>query len=297
MTLLWPGFLALLLIIPALAGLYLWVLRHRSRPAVRYSSLSLVAAAHPGTSRVRRHLPFCLFLAAAGALVLAMTRPSMVLSVPTGGSTILLTMDVSGSMCSTDIAPSRLLAAEQAASDFIEQQPATTRIGIVAFSGFAELIQTPTTDRQTLLDAVHSFTTGRRTAVGSGILAAIDAIADIDPEVAPAVAEYSTATPPVPVVPGDYAPAIIVVLTDGASNAGVDPAKAAQQAADRGLRVYTIGFGTAEGGGLDPGCRAQFVGREPNGGLGGGFGARRAGRVPAGHRRGHPQADRPADGR
>ncbi len=91
-------------------------------------------------------------------------------------------------------------------------------------------------------------------------------------------------------MPGDYAPAIIVVLTDGASNAGADPSDAAQQAADRGLRVYTIGFGTAEGGGVDPGCRPQFIGREPNSGGGfggGGFGGggwRRPGPIPAGHR-------------
>jgi Ca-activated chloride channel family protein len=278
MILLWPVVLVLLLLVPVLVGIYIWVTRHRARPAVRYSSLSLVVVAQPGSSRVRRHLPFGLFLAAVVALVVALARPVAVFSVPAGGATILLTMDVSGSMCSTDIEPSRLLAAEAAASDFIQQQPAGTRIGIVAFSGFAELVQAPTSDKQALLDAVHSLTTGRRTAVGSGILAAIDAIADLDPEVAHAITDTSTSVPPTPVAPGDFAPAIIVVLTDGASNAGTDPAEAAQQAADRGVRVYTIGFGTAEGGSADPACRQQFIGREPNGGgFGGGGGGQGGG--------------------
>ena len=159
---------------------------------MRYSSISLVVAAQPRTSRVRRHLPFGLFLVALGGLVLALARPAAVVSVPTGQTSILLVIDVSRSMCSTDIPPSRLLAAEAAAADFIQSQGSTTQIGIVAFAGFAELVQAPTTDQEVLLDAVRSLTTtGRRTAVGSGILAAIDAIAEIDPNVArPSVSPF-----------------------------------------------------------------------------------------------------------
>ena len=276
MTLLWPALLVLLLVVPLLVALYLVVQRRRGRPAIRYPSLSLVAAARPGASRVRRHLPFALFAAAIATLVLALARPAAVVSVPTGQATILLVMDVSRSMCSTDIDPSRLLAAEDAAAGFIERQGPGTQVGIVAFAGFAELIQAPTDDREVLLDAVRSLTTGRRTAVGSGILTAIDAIAEIDPGVAPAVTQFTSGVEPDPVVAGAYAPAIIVVLTDGASNAGADPLEAAQQAADRGLRVYTIGFGTAEGDAFDPACVARFIGREPNSdpafGAGGGFG-------------------------
>jgi Ca-activated chloride channel family protein len=272
MTLLWPWLLVLLLLIPALVGVYLWAARRRGRPAVRYSSLSLIAAAQPGTSRLRRHLPFMIFLAAVAALVGAMTRPVAVIGVPSGQSTILLVMDVSRSMCSTDIEPSRLVAAQRAAAEFIHQQPSSTQIGIVAFSGFAELIQAPTTERRLLDDALDSFLTGRRTAVGSGILAAIDAIAEVDPDVAPAAGKSSAVIAPAPVLPGDYAPAIIVVLTDGASNAGVDPADAAQQAADRGLRIFTIGFGTVAGEPVAPLCGPSLLGREPTGGGGGGGG-------------------------
>jgi Ca-activated chloride channel homolog len=268
MQLLWPGFLVLLLAVAALIGLYVWALR-RPRPAgVRYSSLVLLRDALPGSSRIRRHLPFALFALALASLVFALARPVAIVSAPAGQTTIILTLDVSGSMCSTDIKPSRLLIAEEAASTFVERQSRTTQIGIVAFAGFAELVQAPTNDQEVLLDAIRSLATGRRTAIGSGILTAIDAIADIDKNVAPSVTDD---TDPLPhAVPrGAFAPAIIVLLTDGASNTGPEPLGAAQQAVDRGIRVYTIGFGTPNGAQLDPVCAPQFTGREP---FGGGFG-------------------------
>ncbi len=268
MQLLWPGFLLLLVLLPLLAAFYLLALRRRRPAAVRYSSLSLVREALPRASR-RRHLPFLLVLAAVGLLTVALARPVAVAAVPTNRTTVLLTIDVSGSMCSTDIPPTRLQAAESAASDFITHQSASTQIGIVAFSGFAELVQAPTSDQTELLNSLHSLAVGRRTAIGSGLLAAIDAVSTIDSAVAPSTP--IGAQGPVPVAPGAYAPDIVVLLTDGASNTGPDPLSAAQEAADRGLRVYTIGFGTASGGGLEPQCAEQFLGREPNfGGFGGG---------------------------
>jgi Ca-activated chloride channel family protein len=276
MGFLWPVVLVLLLLVPALVGAYLWIQRRRPRPALRYSSLSLVHEALPGTSRVRRHLPFALFAVAAGTMVVGMGRPVAVVSVPTGQTTIVLSIDVSGSMCSTDIPPTRLEAAEAAAARFIQSQGQSTQIGIVAFAGFAEIVQSPTNDRELLMDAVRSLTTGRRTAVGTGLLKAIDAIAEVDPNVAPSRTESTPGTPPVPVLPGAYVPDIIVLLTDGASNAGPPPVEAAQQAVDRGIRVYTIGFGTAQGGAFGGVCAQQFLGREPfffPGGGGGGGGA------------------------
>ena len=145
----------------------------------------------------------------------------------------------------TDIEPNRLLAAEAAALSFIQRQGANTQIGLVAFAGFAELIQPPTSDQEVLQDAVESLFTGRRTAIGSGILEALDAIAEIDPNIAPSETGKATDVKPTPVPKGAYAPHIIVLLTDGVSNAGPQPTDAAQQAVDRGIRVYTIGFGTA----------------------------------------------------
>ena len=270
MTFMWFDFLGLLILLPILVAVYVLALRRRRPSGVRYSSLSLIRDAGPGSSRFRRHLPFALFIVALGALVMAMARPVAIVAVPTDQTSIILTIDVSGSMCSSDIPPSRLEAAEAAAAAFIKNQSASARIGIVAFSSYAEVVQAPTSDRAALLAALQTLATGRRTAIGDGILASIDAIAEIDPAVAKSVSDTSGGTAPVPVPKGDYAPDIVVLLTDGASNTGTAPLVAAQQAADRGVRVYTIGFGTADGGALSPTCAPQFQGREPNGGGGGG---------------------------
>jgi Ca-activated chloride channel family protein len=280
---LWPVFLLALLAVPLLAGLYIWQLRRRKPVGGRFSSLSLIRAAGPSSSRFRRHLPVVLFLAGLAGLAIAVARPVAIVDVPTGQRTVILSLDVSRSMCSTDIQPNRLLAAEDAASQFIQREGSHSQIGIVAFSGFGELIQAPTSDQEVLLDAIDSLTTGQRTAIGSGILEAIDAIADVDPSVPRSVTDGSGGTEPAPVPKGAYAAGIIVLLTDGVSNAGPLPLDAAQQAADRGIRVYTIGFGTSSGGGL-ANCGQQFIGREPGGG--GGFGGGGGGGGGGGFRRG-----------
>jgi Ca-activated chloride channel homolog len=248
MTWVWPEALLLAVLIPLVIGFYIWMLRRRRRYAVRYSSLALVRGAASAQSKWRRHLPFALFVAALSVLVIAMARPAAVVSVPINQTTIILTIDVSRSMCSTDIAPNRLEAAKDAALSFIQRQKYSTQIGVVAFAGFAEVIQPPTTDQEMLQDAVESLITGRRTAIGSAILKALDAFAEVDKSVAPSAIDPNSPLAPTPVPQGVYAPDIIVLLTDGVSNAGPTPIEAAQQAADRGVRVYTIGFGTADGG-------------------------------------------------
>ena len=272
MSALWPGFLLLLGLIPLFIGIYIWMLRRRRRFAVRYSSLSLVREALP-RANWRRHLPIALFLLGLTGLIVALARPVSIVSVPTNRTTIILAMDVSRSMCSTDISPNRLIAAQDAALSFIRSQKSGTQIGIVAFAGFAELVQPPTNDQDELEDAIESLITGQRTAIGSGILKSIDAIAEVDESVAPSVSATSRGPKPTPVPRGAYAPDIIVLLTDGASNAGPLPLDAAQQAVDRGVRVYTIGFGTASGS-ERPICPQQLVGGEPfeNGSGFGGFG-------------------------
>ncbi len=263
MALIWPRLLFLLGLIPLLIAVYIWFLRRRRRYAVRYSSLALVREAMGRQTSWRRHIPFALFLLALSSLVVAVARPVMVVTVPTAQTTIILTIDVSGSMRSRDVYPTRMLAAENAAINFIQHQKPGTQIGLVAFSNFAEEIQQPTTDQEALQAAIESLTTGRRTAIGGGILKAIDAIAEVDKNVAPSVTDTSTGVEPTPVPKGDYAPDIIVVLTDGVSNVGPLPTDAAKQAADRGIRVYTIGFGTANGN-IDFGQGGGFGG---NGGL------------------------------
>jgi Ca-activated chloride channel homolog len=284
--------LLLLGLLPVLVAARIWSLRRR-RSGLRYSSLSLVHEAAPRSSRIRRHLPFALLVLALGSLIIAMARPVDIVSVPAGQTTVILAMDVSRSMCATDIAPNRLLAAEAAAASFIKRQGSTTQIGIIAFAGFAEVVQAPTTDQEVLLDVIGSLTTGRRTAIGSAILKSIDAIAEIDTSVAPSIldttpgASPGTAPPPVP--KGAYAPAIVVLLTDGVSNAGPLPVDAAQQAADRGIRVYTIGYGTSDPGAESAACGQQFVGNDPNNG-GSGFGNGGFGGGQGGFRRGIDEA-------
>lgn len=258
MALLWPGFLLLLGLVPLIVGVYIWMLRRRRRFAVRYSSLALVREALPHQSRLRRHLPFALFLLALVGLVIALGRPVATVEVPIGQSNVILAIDVSRSMCSTDIRPNRLEVAKAAALSFIQDRRSSVQIGVVAFAGFAELIQPPTTDEEMLQDAVESLTTARRTAIGSGILESLDAIAEINKSVAPSVRGESPGVAPTPLPEGVYAPDIIVLLTDGASNSGPLPLDAAQQAADRGVRVYTIGFGTANGSTMN--CSVQFQG-------------------------------------
>ncbi|MGB8646945.1 MAG: VWA domain-containing protein [Anaerolineae bacterium] len=287
MQLLWPWFIFLLLVIPLLIGGYILLQRRRRRYVIHFSSLTLIRPARP-QSNLRRHLPPALLLAALAVMIVALSRPVSVVSVPTVQTTILLAIDVSGSMRSTDVQPSRIEAAENAALNFINHQKFTTQIGIVAFSGNAELVQAPTTDRDKLTAAIRRLTLGRFTAIGSGILRSIDAIAEIDPTVAPSInSDAPPAVTPTPVVPGAYAPDIIVLLTDGVSNAGPLPVDAAQQAADRGVRVYTIAFGTENGQFVDPqqgpgqfgggGGRQFGGGRQQGGNGGGGFGRFRAG--------------------
>lgn len=272
MQFLWPGLLLAIVLVPLLIAGYIWSQRRRRTTGIRYSSLALIRAAQPGKGRWRRHVPFALFAAAVAALVLALGRPIAIASVPANQTTIILTIDVSGSMCSTDVDPYRLAAAEAAAAQFIKAQSSSTQIGIVAFSSFAQVVQAPTNDQNALLGALQSLTTGRRTGIGNGILAAIDAISQVDPSIPASTGNGNPGTEPAPVPAGDYAPDIIVLLTDGANNTGEEPAAAAQEAATRGIRVYTIGFGTPQGGQFDATCATQFLGNEPGGGFGGGAG-------------------------
>lgn len=281
MSVLWPGFLLLLGLVPLLIAGYIWALRRRRPAAIRYSSLSLVREAQPPRSNWRRHAPFALFVAAVAGLVLALARPVAIVSVPANRTTIILSLDVSRSMCSTDIPPNRLIAAKEAALRFVERETPARQMGIVAFAGYAELIQPPTNDPELLYDAVESLVTGSRTAIGSGILKSIDAIAEVDKDVAPSVTSASSGPTPTPVPKGAYVPHIIVLLTDGASNTGPTPVMAAQQAADRGIRVYTIGFGT-EAGSEFPNCDQRLVGSEPSPGGSGGAPPPGGGRAPGG---------------
>ncbi|HSG45572.1 MAG TPA: VWA domain-containing protein [Anaerolineales bacterium] len=246
MSILWPASLILLLVIPfAIAG-YIIFMRRRRKFAIRYSSLSLVSQAASHQSWLRRHAVFIIFLLAITSLAFGTARPTATVMIPSNKATIVLALDVSLSMCSTDIAPNRLEVAKDAAQAFIQNHNSGQQIGLVAFAGFAELIQPPTTDTQALHDAVENLTTARRTAIGSAILRSIDTIAEVDDRIAPIDNVFaSPGTPKLSPSEIENSPHIIVLLTDGASNAGPYPLTAATLAAERGIRVYTIGYGTA----------------------------------------------------
>ncbi len=265
----WPLALLALLVLPLLLGVYVWQIRRRRRQAVAYSSVALILAAAPRRSAWRRHVPVVLMLAVLACLSLAAARPQVRTDVPVAGSAVILALDVSGSMCATDVEPNRLSAAQDAVRDFVRAQDSSTRIGLVLFSGFAQVAVAPTAEREELFRAIDSLTTGRGTTIGSAILKAVDAIAAINPDAAPTDTGASTepdgsaATPdpgavPAPARPGEYTPEIVVLLTDGANTTGIEPVDAAEIAASRGVRVYPIGFGTSNPTSLV--CTAEQLG-------------------------------------
>jgi Ca-activated chloride channel family protein len=206
-----------------------------------------------------------LLLVGFAALSIGAARPQRTEAISSNATTILLALDVSGSMCSTDVSPNRITAAEKAAADFIKAQPGGSRIGLVAFAGVAGVLVPPTKDTSKLLDALKTLTTSRGTAIGQAILTSIDAIAQVDPSIAPTGATIEGTSPS-----GSYAADAIVVLTDGANTQGVDPVTAAQQAAARHLRVYTIGFGTTNPAPVV--CDSSQIDSSGGGFGGGGFG-------------------------
>ena len=274
MNFLWPGSLLLILVLLLLIAFYIWIQQRRRKYAVRYSSLSLIREALPKRSRWRQYLPIALFLIGLVCLVVAYARPVAEVEVPLDRTTIIISLDVSRSMCATDLAPNRLTIAQEAATEFIEDQAGDTRIGIVAFAGLAELVVPPTHDKDVLKEAIGNFTTSIGTAIGSATLKSIDAIAEVNQAVAPSGVQVSPDGELPPEQVEYYQPDIIVVLTDGANSRGPLPLEAAQDAADRQLRIYTIGFGS-----LDPGpivCSPEQLGSDifddDFGGFSGGFG-------------------------
>ncbi len=265
MSLSWPWALLALLVVPLVFAVWWLTRRRRRRAVVLVTSLALVRTAVPGRSRWRRRIPAALLMLGLAVLAVGAARPQATVPVASSSATIMLALDVSGSMCSTDVKPNRITAAEQSATAFIKSQAGGPRIGLVAFASTAVVLVPPTTDTSQLFSALDGLTTSFGTAIGEGILTSLDAIAQVDPSVAPTGATVSRARG------AGYADDLIVVLTDGSNNRGVDPQTAAKEAADRGVRVFTIGYGTDNPAPLE--CSsAQFGGIGGFGGGGSGFG-------------------------
>jgi len=261
MTFMWPEMLWLLLLLPALLLAYWFLLRRKKRAALRYASLSTIRDAMGAGQRLRRHVPPLLFLVALALMLVAIARPAAVVTLPTQHETVILSMDVSGSMRATDVKPSRIAAAQEAARAFVAEQPKSTRIGVVSFAATASVVQSPTHSREDILAAIDRFQLQRGTAVGSGILVALKMIfpdADFDLRSSNPRRQAAKSAPLDPTrppdneaaktaAPGSYASAAIILLTDGQTTVGPDPIESARMAADRGVRVYTVGIGTTGG--------------------------------------------------
>lgn len=267
MTFFWPQFLWLLLALPLLVAVYVWLLRRKKKLALRYASLTVVREAMGKGQSLRRHIPPLLFLLSIGVMLVAASRPFAIVSLPSQRETIILAMDVSGSMRATDVLPNRLVASQNAAKAFLADLPRSVRVGIVAFAGTASVVQAPTLSREDLNAAIDKFQLQRATAIGNAIIVSLGELfpdAGIDLESMQTGRERARGTSLdqalkqdrngkqakqefTPVAPGSYTSAAIILLTDGQRTTGIDSLDAAKVAADRGVRVYTVGVGTVEG--------------------------------------------------
>ncbi len=226
--------------------------RRRKKYAVRYASLSLVKDAMGGGPGFRRHIPPLLFLIGIAMMLVAFARPTAMIKLPSNESTVILTIDVSGSMQADDVKPDRMTAAKAAALDFVESQPRDVLIGVVSFSDVAAQVQAPTRDKEAVKKAITELTPQRGTAIGRGILTSVKAVFedfDLAEALRPSDGLRNPFTPLVP-NPGfakAYDSAFVVLLTDGQNTTGPDPLEVINEATDRGLRIYTVGLGSSEG--------------------------------------------------
>jgi Ca-activated chloride channel family protein len=243
------------LLVPVLVVMYILAQRRRQRYALRYASLSLVKEALGRGPGIRRHIPPAVFLMSLTIMTVALARPYTQVVVPAEEGTVVLTMDVSGSMRADDLKPNRIEAAKEAARSFVEKQPTGVQIGVVSFSDNAFLVQAPTSDRDAVIAAINRLTPQRGTAIGRGLLTSLDAIFE-DANAEGAQQTLDPTPTPTPVPKGVYEPAVIVLLSDGESNQGPRPLEVVDQVAARGVRVYTIGVGSVEGTILRVGGRA-----------------------------------------
>jgi Ca-activated chloride channel family protein len=256
MTFIWPDMLWGLIALPLLVLLYVWLQRRRKKTTLRYANLGLVREALGKSIAWRRHLPPALLFVAIAALLLAAARPAAVITLPSAQETIVLAMDVSGSMRAADVLPDRMTAAKEAAKAFVAELPRSVRIAVVQFAGTAAVVQAPTLSRDDVVAAIERFQLQRGTAIGSGIVLSL---ATLFPDAGIDLSQITgqREMPPgpndkpkpvfTPVPPGSYPSAAIILLTDGQRTTGPDPLDAAKMAADRGVRVYTVGVGTKEG--------------------------------------------------
>lgn len=257
MTFVWPVMLLWLTLLPAFVAVYLGMQQRRRRLVAIYGNPGLVQEAAGRRIGVRRHVPPALFLAALAVLIVAMARPQATVSLPRLEGSVILAFDVSGSMAGDDLKPTRLEAAKTAAREFVQDQPTSVQVGVVTFSDGGFTTQPPTDDKDAVLAAINRLTLQRGTSLARGIEASLNVIAagtetDADKPRGLSIPRTQTSEPtPTPVPKGTYTSAVIVLLTDGENNQLPDPLEVAQTAADRGIRIYTVGVGSAAGATLN----------------------------------------------
>lgn len=260
MTFIWPTALLLLVVVAGLAVLYVLAQRRRNRYALRYANLSLVREAIGKGPGWRRHVPPALFIVALAFMAIAVARPQAVVAVPSQEGTVILAIDVSGSMLAEDMRPNRMEAAKAAARLFVEKQSESVKIGVVSFSGDASIVQSPTTDKTLVIAAINRLRAQRATAIGRAILVSLDAINESmgSEEDLPSSILQQQGQPGAPATPrpsatvpsylqGQHSSASIVLMSDGQNNQFPAPLDIVDQAVSRGVRVYTIGLGSAGG--------------------------------------------------
>jgi Ca-activated chloride channel homolog len=227
-----PGRLWLLAVLPVLLVAYVVLQRRRRALALRFTNLELLAQVAPRRPGWRRHLVVAGLLAALGLLVVAFARPVDDVRVPRERATIVLAVDVSLSMEATDVSPTRLAAAQEAARRFVEDLPDQLNVGLVTFSASGRVVVPPTTDHAQVVRAVDALQLSEYTAIGEAVFAALDAIRQ---------------APPDPGDPEAPVPAAVVLLSDGETTVGRPDADGVAAAREVGVPVSTIAFGTQEG--------------------------------------------------
>jgi Ca-activated chloride channel family protein len=254
MTFEWPLLLWSLALVPILLLLYIVMQRRRRMYAVRFTNLALlkeVVGRRPG---LRRHIPPLLFLLGLGALLVSLARPTAVVAVPRDEADVVLVVDVSGSMTARDLSPSRIEAARQAALTFVQALPPNTRVGLVSFATRARINTPLTRDRTLIANAIRDLDADGGTAIGDGIVAALDVLRQGQPDAGnrpnvtatPGRGQISTSS--TSLTPATPLTGTIVLLSDGASSAGQPPQQAATRAQQAGVTVQTVGIGQRSSG-------------------------------------------------
>lgn len=243
-----PEMLWALLFLPFPLLLYLWAWRRRKSTHIQFASLRLLKAVQRPGQTWRIHFPALLIWLMFVLALLSLARPVAEITLPTDERKLVIAIDVSRSMLARDVEPSRIEAAQAAVRGFIQQLPQDVRAGIVTFAGSAQVVQGISDDREALLAAVDRFELQRATATGSGLLFSIALLRpDLGIDLEQAIYAPAMAPWPVPVEPGSDQSGAIVLLSDGRRTTGPDPIEVARHAADLGIKVHTVAFGTEHG--------------------------------------------------